>query len=370
MEAIQCNGNNAVRLIQYYDQASPKFVRSLFNLGLVGNANVAPVVEDAVDSQYRGSLVAIVVDARHLLNFYVGLAHSKITSLVLMDGSMNLFYGQFTSTMTKRYLKDRVRLRLPKTPYPGSLLVIRSFDILREADCEGEKRVTVLINDCSLAPSPPVKRVLLISKGLPPDIEESKKVWIRRWTIDQVRRRHCLMFLCPFESDDQEVKMFYSCPDRNPLDQQHPEESSLWMPFPHRRGYTLTRFNDAIKSNLECDCVKIHGYEQCLLIQYPLELIHPNSVLETMHRQIPGDPQCLQFRQLTNDHKRWVVGWWYSVNFFGSVTHLPQSEAVPSCVSEHLVALWPQEKGEGPTAIEMSSQPKIDRYYPKQPRRR
>ena len=361
MEAIQCNGNNAVRLIQYYDQASPKFVRSLFNLGLVGNANVAPVVEDAVDSQYRGSLVAIVVDARHLLNFYVGLAHSKITSLVLMDGSMNLFFGQFTSTMTKRYW--RALPRVPKTPYPGSLLVIHSFDIVRESDYGSDKCATVLINDCHLVTPPRMKQRLLISRGLTPGQEDSKTALIQSRAIEIVRRYHCLVLLSPFHLETKE-----NISRDHPL-RRNEEVSELAMPFPHRNHVELLALNEHVRSTFECSCVKVYGYERCLVSQYPVEQIRLNSVLNTMYRQIPGDPQCLDFDHLTNEQKTFMLNWWYSVNFFGSGPNRPQCEAVPVCVRERVSSLWPSiDIDDESKPIHLKDQPKINQHFSTKPR--
>jgi len=111
-----------------------------------------------------------------------------------------------------------------------------------------------------------------------------------------------------------------------------------------------------------CECVKIHDFDQCVLRTFPVLLLDQSTLLSAGQDRCTSDHYSDIFRDannwdnLPNNSKRWCCYFWYSINVF----HVRgRCEKLPTCVTEAVRYQYPNDHGERYTGFKS----KASRYY-------
>ena len=339
----------------HYPVASPGFVESLFHAGSEDDSlaalNSMPPVECSENTDHcywEGTcLVATVVMSQANSYWHTGVTNSQQISLVCLDGSYDAFTAHLSTGMTSTYFEW-----YREKPSIGSTIYIYRCAVVRRSDEKGIKRAFLLIEHCQFGPSPDQDGTRSSPNGVAMVVPDFVEKWVDKKSIESIHRHGYLMFLVNHELENRRrVKEYLFRPKRSWFIQQNEAYAPLWAPYKHRVGpgaRELQRLCPYAAATFDCGCCTMHGYERCLLIQYPPDHLNMQSIYDDFKRHVQSPcrvylEKVARFGLLENKEKRRVLHWWYCCNLciFGNLKS--PFNRLPECLSAHFLELWPDK---------------------------
>ena len=98
--------------------------------------------------------------------------------------------------------------------------------------------------------------------------------------------------------------------------------------------------SDASTVGDECECITTYGLQKCVVETIPVRRIDKAELFWSVRNRLGPRVEALYFDELTTNHKRWCLYWYYAVNIFQIRSH---ASPLPSCVVSSVRRMYPNE---------------------------
>lgn len=329
--------------LYWYTDENPDFIADV----LTQEWNPKPTVRDIKLKLVGGSPKFTVMRYRKSESgFHGGSSGRKsavnVYDMVLMDGARVAFFARVNSGLS-HLLDDLTTLQ------PGALITVHDHTFIR-LWCEKllEWRVVMLIKDFEFRPAPLVDSVLCPEASAASSFADAK--WQKSVydfnVVDKVEKDKTIEIFNYAQTSEGWIWTFMS---QEGICQgfwiMHEETRRLWKGVISRKKRRAAQIDAESKLEETCNCQDKYDLHECVLQAFPLSRCCRKDVYEQVYDWLGGNVDGSCFDELSPNHKRWALYWYYSVNVFGTTGKKGCRKKLPDCFVSYVRSYYPDPVG-------------------------